>query len=155
MELCPSLLFQSVQFSSVQLLSCVQLFAVLWTAASQASLVPQRVKHLLKMQETWVRSLGQEDSLEKEMATHSSVLAWRIPRMLEPGGLPSLGSHRIRHDWSNLGASAAYYSWGSQGKNTGMVCHSLLQWTTFCQNSPPWPVCLGWPYTAWLTVSLS
>ena len=46
------------------------------------------------------------------------------------------------------------FSWGSQGKNTEVVCHSLLQQTTFCQNSPPWPVCLRWPYTAWLIVSL-
>jgi len=46
-----------------------------------------------------------------------------------------------------------YCSWGSQGKNTEVVCHSLLQWTTFCQNSPPWPVHLGWPYMAWLIVS--
>ena len=45
--------------------------------------------------------------LEKEMATHSSVLAWRIPGMAEPGGLPSMGSHRVRHDWSNLAAAAA------------------------------------------------
>ena len=44
--------------------------------------------------------------LEKETATHSSVLAWRIPGMGKPGGLPSLGSHRVRHDWSNLGAAA-------------------------------------------------
>ena len=49
----------------------------------------------------------------------------------------------------------SYCSWGSQGKNTEVVCHSLLQWTTFRQNSPPWPVPLGWPYTAWLIVSLS
>ena len=48
-----------------------------------------------------------------------------------------------------------YCSWGSQGKNTEVVFHSLLQWTRFCQNSPPWPVCLGWPYMAWLIVSLS
>ena len=48
-----------------------------------------------------------------------------------------------------------YCSWSSQGKNTEVVCHSLLQLTTFCQNSPPWPILLGWPYTAWLTVSLS
>ena len=41
-------------------------------------------------------------------------------------------------------------SWGSQGKNTEVVCHSLLQWTTFCQTSPPWPIHLGWPHTAWL-----
>ena len=45
-----------------------------------------------------VRSLGQEDPLEKDMATHSSVLAWRIPWMAEPGGLPSMGSHRVGHD---------------------------------------------------------
>ena len=46
-------------------------------------------------------------ALEKEMATHSNVLAWRIPGMGEPGGLPSLGSHRVGHDWSNLAAAAA------------------------------------------------
>ena len=46
-------------------------------------------------------------ALEKEMATHSSVLAWRIPGTEEPGGLPSLGSHRVRHDWSDLAAAAA------------------------------------------------
>ena len=45
----------------------------------------------------------------------------------------------------------SYCLWGSQGKNTEVVCHSLLQWTSFCQNSPPWPICLGWPYTAWLS----
>ena len=50
------------------------------------------------MQEIWVRSLGEEDPLEKEMATHSSVLAWRIPRTEEPGGLLSIGSHRVGHD---------------------------------------------------------
>ena len=65
------------------------------------------VKHLPTMQETQVQSLGQEDLLEKEMATHSSVLAWRIPGMGEPGGLPSMGSHRVRHDWSDLAAAAA------------------------------------------------
>ena len=47
-------------------------------------------------------------ALEKEMATHSSVLAWRIPGMGEPGGLPSLGSHRVGHDWSDLAAAMAY-----------------------------------------------
>ena len=46
-------------------------------------------------------------ALEKEMATHSSVLAWRIPGMGEPGGLPSMGLHRVRHDWSDLAAAAA------------------------------------------------
>ena len=51
-----------------------------------------------EMQETQVQSLDQEDPLEEGMATHSSVLAWRIPGTGEPGGLPSVGSHRIRHD---------------------------------------------------------
>ena len=46
-------------------------------------------------------------ALEKEMATHSNVLAWRIPGMGEPGGLPSMGSHRVRHDWSDLATAAA------------------------------------------------
>ena len=45
----------------------------------------------------------------------------------------------------------SYCSWGSQGKNTEVVCHSLLQWTTFCQANPPWPAHLGWPHTAWLS----
>ena len=63
-----------------------------------ASLVAQRVKRLSTMPETRVRSLGWEDPLEKEMAAHSSVLAWRIPGTGEPGGLPSLGSHRVGHD---------------------------------------------------------
>ena len=51
----------------------------------------QRLQRLPAMQEAWVRSLGQEDPLEKEMATHSSILAWRIPWMEEPGGLQSTG----------------------------------------------------------------
>ena len=51
------------------------------------------------MRETQIQSLGQEDPLEKEMATHSSILAWRIPWTQEPGGLQSIGSQRVGHDW--------------------------------------------------------
>ena len=58
------------------------------------------VKNLPTMQENWVQSLGQKDPLEKEMATHSSMLAWRIPWTEEPGGLQSMRSQRVRHDWS-------------------------------------------------------
>ena len=58
----------------------------------------QAVKNLPVMWETWVRSLGQEDPLKKGMATHSSILAWRIPRTEEPGELQSMGSHRVGHD---------------------------------------------------------
>ena len=62
------------------------------------TLVAQMVKNLPAVQETWVRSLGWEDPLEKEMATHSRILAWRIPWTEEPGGLQSLGSQRVRHN---------------------------------------------------------
>ena len=64
-----------------------------------ASLVAQRLKHLPEMWESWVRSLGQEDPLEKEMATHFSILAWRIPWGEEPGRLQSTGSQRVGQDW--------------------------------------------------------
>ena len=58
----------------------------------------QPIKNLPTMQETQVRSLGQEDPLEKGMATHSSVLAWRIPWIEEPGGMQSMGSQRVGQD---------------------------------------------------------
>ena len=63
-----------------------------------APLVAQTVNNLPKMQETQVPSLGREDPLEKGMATHSSILAWRIPPTKEPGGLQSMGSQRVRHN---------------------------------------------------------
>ena len=68
-----------------------------------ATSVAQTVKNLpavWETQETWAWSLGQEDPLEKEVATHSSILAWRIPWTEEPGGLQSMESHRVRHDWA-------------------------------------------------------
>ena len=65
---------------------------------SKASLVARRLKRLPAMQETWVLSLGQEDPLEKEMATQSSILAWRIPWTEEPDGLQFTGSQRVGHD---------------------------------------------------------
>ena len=58
----------------------------------------QMIENLLTMQDTQVQSLSQEDPLEKEVATHSSILAWRIPWTEEPGGLQSIGSERVRHD---------------------------------------------------------
>ena len=63
-----------------------------------ASLVAQRLKCLPAIQETWVRSLGWEEPLEKAMATHSSTLAWKIPWMEEPGKLQSMGSLGVGHD---------------------------------------------------------
>ena len=58
----------------------------------------QMVKRLPTMQEIWVQSLGREDLLEKKMATHSSILAWKVPWMEEPGGLQSMGLQRVKHD---------------------------------------------------------
>ena len=67
--------------------------------STAASLIAQLVKNLPAMQETWVQPLGWEDPLEKEMAMHSSILAWRIPRTEEPGGLHTVhGVARVRHD---------------------------------------------------------
>ena len=68
--------------------------------ALEASLVAQRLKHLPETLETQVRSLGWEDSLEKEMVTHSSILAWRISWREEPGRLQSMGLQRVGHDWA-------------------------------------------------------
>ena len=75
------------------------LFEVFCGCICRASLVAQRLKHLPAVQETWIQSLGWEDPLEKEMATHFSILAWRIPRREEPGRLQSTGLQRVGHDW--------------------------------------------------------
>ena len=64
------------------------------------SLVAQMVKSVPEMWETWVRSLGQEDPLDKGMATHSSILAWKIPWIEEPGRPQSMGSQRVGHSWA-------------------------------------------------------
>ena len=68
------------------------------TPASGGFPMAEWVKNQPEIRENWVRSLGWDDPLEKEMATHSSILAWRIPRTEEPGRLQSLGSQRVRHD---------------------------------------------------------
>ena len=76
----------------------------------RASQAAQRLKRLPAMRETWVRCLGREDPLEKEMATHSSILAWRIPWTGDPGGLQSTGLQRVGHDWAtSLSLSFHFY----------------------------------------------
>ena len=70
----------------------------LYLIQRRTSLVVQMVKNLPTMKETWVRFLGQEVPLEKGMATHSSILAWKIPWPEEPGGLQSMGSQRVGHN---------------------------------------------------------
>ena len=66
----------------------------------RASLLAQTVKRLFEMWETRIQSLGQKDTLEKEMATHSSSLAWKIPWTKEPGRLQFMGSQRVGHNWA-------------------------------------------------------
>ena len=89
------------------------------------------------MRETWVLSLGWEDPLEKEMATHSSILAWRIPWAEEPGGLQSTGSQRVRHDWvislsqnfdfNLINIVSACLTWVLDWKpSRGMLCNPYL-----------------------------
>ena len=93
-----------------------------------ASLVAQLVKILPAVQETWVWSLGWEDPLEKEMATHSSIIAWKISWTEEPGELQSMGSQRVGHDWATntylltyLGTNMGFPG-GSDGKES--ACNS-------------------------------
>ena len=73
-------------------------FSLQWLLSVRASLVAQTVESLPAVQETQVQSLGQEHLLEKEIATHSSILAWKIPWMEKPGRLQSMGSQRVGHD---------------------------------------------------------
>ena len=82
---------------------------------NRESLVALTVKTPPVMQETWVQFLGQEDPLEKEMATHSSILAWRIPRKEETGRLQSVGSQRVRHNW----VTNTYTRTGGRGGSAG------------------------------------
>ena len=88
-----------IQFS-VDGQGCVPSLLFTWgqTMMDGTSLVAQTVKRLSTMRETQVQSLGWEDPLEKEMTTHSSILAWKIPWMEEPGRLESMGSQRVGHD---------------------------------------------------------
>ena len=83
---------------------------------------------------------GSVSSFFLELLLQSSPVAYWAPT--------DLGSL----SFSVLSFCLFIHSWGSQDKITEVVCHSLLQWTTFCQHFPPWPIHLGWPYTAWLIV---
>ena len=120
-----------------------------------ASLVAERLKCLPGMRETQVRSLGQEDPLEKEMAAHSSTLAWRLPWREEPGRLQSMGLQRVGHDWAtslthslsseresekarlilnikktNIRAARSITSWQIDGGEKWKQWHILFSWTS-------------------------
>ena len=84
--------------SSLKLIFVTLPNCVSWKNFLKPSLVAQTVKRLSTMRETWVQALGWKDPLEKEMAIHSSTVAWKIPRTEEPGTLQSMGSQRVGHD---------------------------------------------------------
>ena len=100
--------------------------------------------HMLRVGHDWVTSLSLS-WLEKEMATHSSVLAWRIPGTEEPVGLPSMGSHRVGHDWRDLAAAAAaatvtFLAW-DKGRSVVTVKQTLARlqhMLTLLQFSDEW-----------------
>ena len=85
----------------------------------------QTIKNLSAVQETQVPSLGQEDSLEKEMAIHFSILTWRLPWTEEPGGLRSMGSPRVRHDWAN---NTHTYNFKQKSSVLFILFCSLTEW---------------------------
>ena len=116
------------------------------------SLVAQRLKHLPGMRETWVGSLGREDPLEKEMATHSSTLAWRIPWREEPGRLQYMGSQRVWHDWAaSLSLSYVIY-WIKTGGHTGDQEQSLCSDGAYIRHRKKacHPLLLSLPKNVWL-----
>ena len=119
----------------------ISLFGILDFSPAWASLVAQIVKNLHAMLEMQVRSLGQEGPLEKEMATHSSILAWRIPRTKESGWLQSLASQRVDHDWATNTLSFTLLS----------ICHSLIflniNFHFFCCNSSSLLLLLSLPFS--------
>ena len=92
-------------------------YSKVYNISNRASLVAQTVKNLPVMQATWVGSLGWEDPREKEMAAHSSILAWEIPWTEEPGGLLFMGSQRVGHDWVTKHCTKAKVKW---------VCENVL-----------------------------
>ena len=116
------------------------------------SLVAQTVKCLPTMREIQVQSLGREDPLEKELATHSRTLAWKIPWMEEPGGLQSMGSQRVRHDWAT---SLHFLDISIYSGGTRLVVIHLTDQTPVSLTLPPGfaqhPNHVG---TKWVTISI-
>ena len=93
-----------------------------------ASLVTQMVKHLTTMWETWVQSLGREDPLEKEMATHSSILAWKIPWTEDPGRLQSMGSQPCvrKNPWRRAWQPTPVFLPGEFHGNSMEISHHFI-----------------------------
>ena len=97
---------------------------IFYKSFRMASLVAQLIKNLPVMLQTWVRSLDQENPQEKEMATHSSIFAWRIPWTEEPDELQSMESQRVGHDWVSNFTSA--FKITSKIMEKTHICHTKL-----------------------------
>ena len=135
------------------------------TVSYWASLVAQMVKRLPTMRETWVQSLGWENPLEKEMATHSSILAWKIPWTEDSGRLQSMGSQSVGHNWAtslhftastcpfSVSASPFLpYKWVHQYHFSRFHIYALIFAPHFCPSpGAPSPVSQSWASTpTWL-----
>ena len=138
----------SMSSSNCCFLTCIQISQevaqVIWyshllknfpqSVVIKTSLMAQMVKYLPIMWETKVWSVGQEYPLEKEMATHSSIPAWRIPWMEEPGGLQSTGSQRVRHDWV-ISLSFSFTRYQSNAKNSPIQVSTVPElWMSRCSS---------------------
>ena len=99
--------------------------------------LPQQAKKGAALLGGWSYFTFHFHALEKEMATYSSVLAWRIPGMGEPGGLPSMGSHRVRHDWSDLAAKSLTLV--GQPWRAGLWLDEEVKWSLLVVSDSLWP----------------
>ena len=116
------------------------------------AMLAQRLKHLPAMRDTWVWSLDWEDPLEKEMATHSSILAWRIPWTEEPDGLQPMGSQRVGHNWATSLSLSLWLCWSYlQHMGSFIAEHGLFSSCgTWAQEH--WPGSYGmWDQEPWLS----
>ena len=121
---CPEKENRGTIFWTFLLTKCVNYQAFYKTIpyiTTEASPVAHMAKNLHTVWETWVQFLGQEDPLEKGMATHSSILAWRMSWLEEPGGLQSIGSQRIGHDWSTNTSSLPLHNYSIKEVNWGVI----------------------------------
>ena len=112
----------------MEMLKCAHLYSQI---SKSHYLVAQTVKNLPATQETWVWSLGLEDPLKKGVATHYSILAWRMPWTEEPGGLQSMGSQRVGHDWATNTTTTTV--WSLALSSLSGLC-TTLQTITFLKN---------------------
>ena len=134
-------MFDHLQISLIHGPNIPGSYAILFFAASDFTFITRQIHN-------WVLFLFWPNYfiLSGAISSFLPLLPSSILDTFQPGGLIF---------WCHIFFVFLHSSWGSHGKYTGVVCHSLLQWIIFCQNSPLWPAHLGWPYMPWLIASLS